>query len=338
MRGTTVTLGATSDIVTVSSAGAAITGTLSATAGANFATSSGSVGIGTSSPAEKLNVVGGNIKTDSTSRKIGYWEADTVHDGYFIPYNASGQLEIVNTFSTGAVLFKTGTSATERMRIDSSGNVGIGTTSPATKLDVDGLVTTQGLRSASNMTIQTNNANDDITLATTGSSGYIILNGSTTSIGIANTTTKITSTLTYGPVYDATENNTDNVGRGIFNFIRGTTTVGQIVTTNSTCAYNSVSDYRLKEITGPLVDSGTFIDALKPKVGTWKSNGSKFVGFIAHEFAEISPLSVSGEKDAVDADGKPVYQSMQASTPEVMANIVAELQSLRKRLAAIEAK
>jgi len=160
----------------------------------------------------------------------------------------------------------------------------------------------------------------------------------TTSAGITNTATSIKSTLTYGPVYEATENNTDNVGRGIFNFIRGTTTVGQIVTTNSTCAYNSVSDYRLKEITGPVVDSGTFIDALKPKVGTWKSDGSKFVGFIAHEFAEVSPLSVSGEKDAVDADGKPAYQSMQAGTSEVIANLVAELQSLRKRLAALESK
>jgi hypothetical protein len=173
-------------------------------------------------------------------------------------------------------------------------------------------------------------------LAVTGTGSFTGL--LTTSAGITNTATSIKSTLTYGPVYEATENNTDNVGRSSFNFIRGTTTVGQIVTTNSTCAYNSVSDYRLKGITGPVVDSGTFIDALKPKVGTWKSDGSKFVGFIAHEFAEVSPLSVSGEKDAVDADGKPVYQSMQAGTSEVIANLVAELQSLRKRLAALESK
>ena len=85
-------------------------------------------------------------------------------------------------------------------------------------------------------------------------------------------------------------------------------------------------------------DSGKFIDALKPKVGTWKSDGSKFVGFLAHEFAEVSPVSVTGEKDAVNADGEPIYQSMQASTPEVMANIIAELQSLRARVAELEAK
>ena len=93
--------------------------------------SSGNVGIGTSSPAEKLNVVGGNIKTDASSRQIGYWEADTIHDGYFIGYNSSGQSELVNSYATGGILFKTGNSKTERMRIDSSGNVGIGVTPSA---------------------------------------------------------------------------------------------------------------------------------------------------------------------------------------------------------------
>ena len=72
------------------------------------------------------------------------------------------------------------------------------------------------------------------------------------------------------------------------------------------------------------------------KVGTWKSDGSKFVGFLAHEFAEVSPSSVNGEKDAVDAEGNPKYQGMQAGTAEVIANLVAELQSLRQRVAALE--
>jgi hypothetical protein len=69
----------------------------------------------------------------------------------------------------------------------------------------------------------------------------------------------------------------------------------------------------------------------------WET-GDKGVGFLAHEFAEVSPSSVVGEKDAVDADGKPVYQSMQAGTSEVIANLVAELQSVRARLAALESK
>jgi hypothetical protein len=114
--------------------------------------------------------------------------------------------------------------------------------------------------------------------------------------------------------------------------------VGSVTLSTTATTYGTSSDYRLKDITGAVTDSGTFIDSLKPKVGTWKSDGSKFVGFIAHEFAKVSPSSVQGEKDAVDAEGNPKYQSMQASTSEVVANLVAELQSLRKRLAALESK
>jgi hypothetical protein len=44
--------------------------------------------------------------------------------------------------------------------------------------------------------------------------------------------------------------------------------------------------------------------------------------------------SVTGSKDAVDTEGKPVYQAMQASSSEVIADLVAEIQSLRQRLAA----
>jgi hypothetical protein len=59
---------------------------------------------------------------------------------------------------------------------------------------------------------------------------------------------------------------------------------------------------------------------------------------LAHEFAEVSPGSVKGKKDEMDSDGNPVYQAMQASTSEVIANLVAELQLLRARIAVLEAK
>jgi hypothetical protein len=55
---------------------------------------------------------------------------------------------------------------------------------------------------------------------------------------------------------------------------------------------------------------------------------------LAHQFQEVYAGSVSGTKDAVDVDGKPMYQAMQASSSEVIADLVAEIQSLRKRLAA----
>lgn len=108
------------------------------------------------------------------------------------------------------------------------------------------------------------------------------------------------------------------------------TTVGGVSTSSSATTYATSSDYRLKIITGPLTTSGAFIDALQPKVGSWKADGTAFVGFLAHEFQEVSPTSVTGEKDGVN------FQTMDAATPEVMANVVAELQSLRIRTATLE--
>ena len=120
-------------------------------------------------------------------------------------------------------------------------------------------------------------------------------------------------------------------------FQRNTSSVGSIAVTTTATQYNTSSDYRLKIVIGPLTSSGAFIDALKPCYGTWKLDGSPFVGFLAHEFQEVSPSSVTGAKDETGVSGEPVYQAMQASSSEVMANIVAELQSLRRRVAALEA-
>jgi hypothetical protein len=121
-------------------------------------------------------------------------------------------------------------------------------------------------------------------------------------------------------------------------FYKDTSAVGSISVTATGTTYNIISDYRLKNNQVALTGSGLFIDALRPKTWAWAQDGSKGVGFIAHEFAEVSPSSVLGEKDAVDAEGKPVYQSMQASSAEVIANLVAEIQSLRTRLTALENK
>jgi hypothetical protein len=133
-------------------------------------------------------------------------------------------------------------------------------------------------------------------------------------------------------VYTARVDNTANLLHTFF-YGNYSTVVGSITTNGTITVYNTTSDYRLKNNQAPLTGSGAFIDALQPKTWEWAQDGSKGVGFIAHEFAEVSPNSVNGKKDAVDADGKPVYQAMQASSAEVIANLVAEIQSLRKRLA-----
>ena len=109
--------------------------------------------------------------------------------------------------------------------------------------------------------------------------------------------------------------------------------VGAINTNGSATAYNTSSDYRLKNITGPITTSGAYIDSLKPVEGTWKADGSTFVGLIAHETQEASRTTVAtGTKDGDEMQG------MDYSSAEIIANLIAELQSLRARVAQLESK
>jgi len=134
-------------------------------------------------------------------------------------------------------------------------------------------------------------------------------------------------------------NNAESTGWGFVSFHRSGVNLGSIQQSGTTGVnYGSVSDYRLKEVIGAVSGAGDRIDLLEPIEYTWKSDNSRTRGFLAHKFQEVYPGSVIGAKDAVDADGDPVYQAMQASTPEVIADLVVEMQSLRKRIAILEAK
>jgi hypothetical protein len=124
----------------------------------------------------------------------------------------------------------------------------------------------------------------------------------------------------------------------VVQFRREGNAVGSVSVTTVLTTYNTTSDYRLKTVVGLVTGQGERIDALKPIEYTWNSNGSQTRGFLAHEFKEVYADSVTGKKDAVDDDGNPVYQSMQAGSSEVIADLIAELQSLRKRVAFLEAK
>jgi hypothetical protein len=117
------------------------------------------------------------------------------------------------------------------------------------------------------------------------------------------------------------------------NFYSGSTLVGTITSNGTITVYGTTSDYRLKTVVGAVTGHGERLDALEPVEYTWNSNGSRTRGFLAHKFQEVYADSVSGTKDAVDSDGKAVYQQMQAGSPEVIADLVAEIKSLRKRLA-----
>jgi len=129
-----------------------------------------------------------------------------------------------------------------------------------------------------------------------------------------------------------------NADGQICRIYRSGSQVGNISVTTATTTYNSISDYRLKTVVDAVTDQGARIDALKPVNYLWTESGQQARGFLAHEFQEVYANSVTGTKDGVDADGNPVYQAMQASTSEIIADLVAEIQSLRQRITALEAK
>ncbi len=128
--------------------------------------------------------------------------------------------------------------------------------------------------------------------------------------------------------------------RNLITFFAGSTytSLGGITTNGTVVTYGGTSDYRLKEISGAVTGYKERLMALQPKQGVWKTDGSDFRGFLAHEFAQSYPASVIGEKDAVDADGKPKHQSMQASTAEVMADLVALVQEQQALITTLTAR
>lgn len=90
-----------------------------------YVDSTGKVGVGTTSPAQKLDVYG-RIRVTNPSSTTQFLEIYT--DNGSVYYNAQNN-SIQNT-AYQHIFFTDGTSPSERMRITSAGNVGIGTDSP----------------------------------------------------------------------------------------------------------------------------------------------------------------------------------------------------------------
>ena len=131
-------------------------------------------------------------------------------------------------------------------------------------------------------------------------------------------------------------------GTGTINstaFFRGTsgslTQVGSISTTGSATAYNTSSDYRLKNTIAPMTGALAKVALLKPCTYKWNADGSDGEGFIAHELAEVVPQCVTGEKDAVDEEGNPKYQGIDTSF--LVATLTAAIQELKAEFDAYKA-
>jgi len=119
-------------------------------------------------------------------------------------------------------------------------------------------------------------------------------------------------------------------------FYNGNGSVGYIRTNGTATSYVTSSDYRLKEQVQPMTGALAKVAALKPCTYKWKADGSDGEGFIAHELAEVVPQCVTGEKDAVDADGNPVYQGIDTSF--LVATLTAAIQELKAEVDALRAQ
>ena len=117
----------------------------------------------------------------------------------------------------------------------------------------------------------------------------------------------------------------------------GTSTVGSIVVSTNSTGYNTSSDYRLKE---NVVD----LDGAADRLAQIPVHRFNFItdpdttvdGFLAHEVQAFVPEAITGEKDAVDADGNPDYQGIDQS--KLVPLLTAALQEALQKIDALEAR
>jgi hypothetical protein len=257
-------------------------GVLNIGSGQIYKDASGNLGVGTSSPASYFS--GGQNLVISKGAASGITIDGTTsgNASLFFAKGTTGAQQYAGwvQYNTGTDALVFGANAAERARIDSSGNLQVGTTS---------------VYDNSRFTLETSSAQPN---------------------GIA--------VKTFG--------NNNAIG-----FWRNSTTyAGAITLSGSGTAYTSASDYRLKHDIAPMTGALAKVVALKPCTYKWKADGSDGQGFIAHELQAVVPDCVTGEKDAVDADGNPKYQGIDTSF--LVATLTAAIQEQQAIITALTAR
>ena len=263
-------------------------------------------------------------------------------------------------YGTNQVDISTGGSS--RVTVDSSGNVGIGTTSPDQPLHVKCLCRFETTNSTNHWVnyAHTDNTyrfnyngagNDEMIL---GSDGKFYF--ATTSAGPHGGHFNIdsSSSSTNGLNVKGTDGNyvmisssARNGGHHIYFSNRQSgsdVNTGSISDNNSNVSYNTSSDYRIKENIVSLSDGITRLKQLNPIRHTFKNNSAAGTvdGWIAHELDTVCPYAVVGEKDAVNEDGTDNLQGVDYGriTPLLTAALkeaITKIETLETKVAALEA-
>jgi hypothetical protein len=349
--------------------------------------SSGNVGIGSTDPGGNV-AFNGEVKLETkVTTDTGYTALGTsagrlpsgTQIGTYNTFNSSSSLSGIGMLNNGpggasmgsyigalaapsgygsvTVIGQTSgsNSYVERMRIDDDGNVGIGTSSPDTLMELRAANPVLTIRDT-----ETSTASNDarLRLAETGVSdalgnyydiGYIqgnlqfryntseymrlddsgnLLVGTT---GIPN------GTSVYGAAFEVSTGDRMELNFGTsstsdlyaIRFFNPNGEVGSVRTSGSATSFNTSSDARLKENIADAEDASSLVDAIKVRQFDWKADGShQRYGMIAQELLTVAPEAVSGDPESDDMMG--------VDYSKLVPMLVKEIQSLRARVAQLE--
>jgi hypothetical protein len=278
--------------------------------------SSQRVGIGTTSPSRKLEVsdagVDNFIRVDSngaTKTGIEFASSATVYSQLYFNNVAPYDLSLLQQYTTGSLIF--GTNNTERARIDSSGRLLVGTSTPV-DTDNTGLVVHFSSATGSG-----------------GEGGIELYNSSTSANSAANPVLML-----YKGVNDTTSNN-----RFIQFYANGNlTAMGGIVGNGaSNVQFASLSDERDKTNIEALVDAAEKIRQLTVVSFDWRNGGGHVnAGFIAQNVETVFPEYVL--ENVNDGDSEPRKGITGGMSAGYVAVLTAALQEALAKIEILEAK